>query len=45
MQTFDQSLLELYKDGLVSFRDALAVATQPEDLRFAMQQAGLGAGF
>ncbi|HEY7073617.1 MAG TPA: PilT/PilU family type 4a pilus ATPase, partial [Acidimicrobiales bacterium] len=39
MQTFDQALLALFKEGLVSFRDALAVATQPEDLRFAMQQA------
>ena len=37
MQTFDQSLLHLYKDGLISFRDALAVATQPEDLRIALQ--------
>ncbi len=45
MQTFDQSLLQLYKDGLVSFRDALAVSSQPEDLRIAMQQAGLGAGY
>ena len=41
MQSFDQALFSLYKDGLVSFRDALAVATQPEDLRIALQQAGL----
>jgi twitching motility protein PilT len=41
MQSFDQALFSLYKDGLVSLRDALAVATQPEDLRIALQQAGL----
>ena len=41
MQTFDQALFTLYKDGLVSLRDALSVATQPEDLRIALQQAGL----
>jgi twitching motility protein PilT len=41
MQTFDQALFGLFKDGLVSLRDALAVATQPEDLRIALQQAGL----
>ena len=40
MQTFDQALFSLFKDGLVSLRDALAVATQPEDLRIALQQAG-----
>jgi twitching motility protein PilT len=45
MQTFDQSLLHLYKDGLVSFRDALAVATEPEDLRIALQSAGLTAAY
>jgi twitching motility protein PilT len=42
MQTFDQALLNLLTEGMVSFRDGLAVATQPEDLRIALQQAGLG---
>ena len=41
MQTFDQALFALFKDGLVSLRDALSVASQPEDLRIALQQAGL----
>lgn len=41
MQTFDQSLLQLLKDGLISQRDALAVATKPEDLRIALASAGL----
>jgi twitching motility protein PilT len=45
MQTFDQSLLHLYKDGLISFRDALAVASQPEDLRIALQSAGASAAY
>jgi twitching motility protein PilT len=41
MQTFDQSLLRLYADGMVGLRDALATASNPSDLRVAMQQAGL----
>jgi twitching motility protein PilT len=41
MQTFDQSLFALAKDGLVSVRDALATADEPEDLRIELQQAGL----
>ena len=41
MQTFDQSLLELHRTGLVSARDALAAATSAHDLRLAMQRAGL----
>jgi len=45
MQTFDQALFSLFKDGLVSLRDALAVASQPEDLRIALQQAGLAPAY
>ncbi len=45
MQTFDQSLLALYRDGLVSLRDALAVASNPHDFRIALQQAGLSSAF
>jgi twitching motility protein PilT len=41
MQTFDQALLFLYRDGVVGLRDALAAATSPSDLRIALQQAGL----
>jgi twitching motility protein PilT len=41
MQTFDQSLLGLYRDGLVTLRDALAVASNAHDLRLALQKAGL----
>ena len=41
MQTFDQSLLELHRAGLVSLRDALAAASSPHDLRLAMQRSGI----
>lgn len=45
MQTLDQALLALVRDGMVSLRDALAVSTQPEDLRIALGQAGVTAGY
>ena len=44
MQTFDQSLFGLYKNGLIGLRDALAAASHPHDLRIALQQAGLPVG-
>ena len=31
MQTFDQSIMKLYKDGLVSFEEAMQNATNPDD--------------
>ena len=40
MQTFDQSLFDLYKNGLVALRDAMSVASHPHDFRIALQQAG-----
>jgi twitching motility protein PilT len=43
MQSFDQALFVLFKDGLVSLRDTLSVAAQPEELRLQLQQAGLSA--
>ena len=43
MQTFDQSLLRLYKDGQIDLRTALEGATNPSDLRVAIQRAGLPA--
>jgi twitching motility protein PilT len=33
MQTFDQSLLCLYQDGLIEFDEAMANATSPDDFR------------
>jgi twitching motility protein PilT len=41
MQTLDQALLELVRDGLVSLRDALAASSNPEDLRIALGHAGV----
>jgi twitching motility protein PilT len=32
-QTFDQSLYDLYSQGLVSFEDALLWSSKPEELR------------
>ena len=43
MQTLDQALLELVRDGLISLRDALAVSGNPEDLRIALGAAGVSA--
>jgi twitching motility protein PilT len=43
MQTLDQALLELVRDGLVSLRDALAASANPEDLRIALGHAGVAA--
>ena len=31
MQTFDQSIMKLHKDGLVTFEEAMANATNPDD--------------
>jgi twitching motility protein PilT len=44
MQTFDQHLLELYRDGRISLRDALATATSPQDLRVSMRGMGMEVG-
>jgi twitching motility protein PilT len=43
MQTFDQSLLVLVRDGLVMEEDARAVATNPHDFSLALG-AGVGVG-
>jgi len=43
MQAFDHSLFTLYTEGLVTMRDIMRVAHDPEDLRIAIHQAGLGA--
>ena len=40
MQTFDQSLLSLYRDGLVTLQDAAAVASSPHDFKMMAQQEG-----
>jgi twitching motility protein PilT len=45
MRTFDQSLFQLYRDGLVSLRDAMAVASNPHDFRISLQTAGLSSAY
>jgi twitching motility protein PilT len=40
MQTFDQSLLALYKEGLVTLQDAALVASNPHDFKLMAQQEG-----
>ncbi len=45
MQSFDQSLFALYRDGMVSLRDAMSVASNPHDFRISLQQAGLSVSF
>jgi twitching motility protein PilT len=41
MQTFDQSLFNLYQQGRIPLRAALGSATNPHDLRLALRGAGL----
>ncbi len=41
MQTFDQSLFGLYKNGLVSLRDAVSAASHPNEFKISLQTAGL----
>lgn len=40
MQSFDQSLLSLYEEGLVTFHDASQVATSPHDFKLLVQSSG-----
>lgn len=41
MQTFDQSILQLFKDGAISFQTAVATASNPHDFRVRAEQEGL----
>jgi twitching motility protein PilT len=43
MQTFDQALLALVRDGRVTLEDATAVASEPHDFQLMLQQAGVTA--
>jgi twitching motility protein PilT len=38
MQTFDQSLLSLYKRGAIDLREALSASSRPHDLRLMIEQ-------
>ena len=37
MQTFNQSLVKLFKDGLASEAEVLAAASSPDDLKLALR--------
>jgi twitching motility protein PilT len=41
MQTFDQHLITLFRDGVVTVDDALGVASNPHDLRVSLRNQGL----
>ncbi len=41
MQTFDQHLFDLVRDGTVSYTDACAIATNPQDLTIELRAAGV----
>lgn len=45
MQTLDQALIDLVRDGMVSLRDALAATANAEDLRIALGQAGVATNY
>ena len=38
MQTFDQSLLDLYGRGVIELREAMTASTSPHDLRLMIEQ-------
>ena len=40
MQTFDQALLSLYEEGLITLHDAVQVATNPHDFKLLVQSRG-----
>jgi twitching motility protein PilT len=41
MQTFDQSLVSLYRSGLVSLPHAMSTASKPHDFKLMLEKAGL----
>jgi twitching motility protein PilT len=41
MQTFDQHLIALVRDGVVALADAMSIASNPHDLTVEMRRLGL----
>jgi twitching motility protein PilT len=41
MQTFDQSLVRLYQEGLISIEDAIATSANQHDFRIKLRQLGV----
>jgi len=44
MHTFDQTILDLYAEGVIDVRAALAAASNPHDLKVEMRRRGLSDG-
>lgn len=44
MLTFDQSLFDLYKEGKISYENAIAYADSANDLRLRIKSEGIGGG-
>jgi twitching motility protein PilU len=42
MQTFDQSIFDLYKEGIVDYDNAIAYADSPNDLRLRIKMDEIG---
>ena len=41
MQTFDQHLFQMVRDGVITYEDALTVSTKPQDLTVQLRGAGV----
>jgi len=41
MRTFDQSLVELIKDGVVDLSEAMSAATNAHDLKVMLERGGI----
>ncbi len=41
MQTFDQALLHLYQNGVITFQDAISHSSNPADFKLKIQNLGL----
>ncbi|MDQ1392619.1 MAG: twitching motility protein PilT, partial [Acidimicrobiaceae bacterium] len=41
MQTFDQSLVALYRNGDVTLSQAMSAASRPHDFKLTLEKAGL----
>jgi Tfp pilus assembly ATPase PilU len=42
-QTFHQSLVQLYRDGLINYEDAMAAADSPDELKLELRGITKGA--
>ncbi len=42
MQTFDQGVLDLYRDGLITIEEAMGVVLDEEEFRINIERGGYG---